>query len=358
MRIIQVIDSLEAGGSERMAVSYANGLAEQIDFSGLVVTRKEGSLLSHLSTKVDYLFLNKKSSLDLKAVFALRRYIVKNKITVVHTHSTSFFIGFLLKLIYPSIRMLWHDHYGNSEFLKARATFPFRLTLPFFDGVISVNQKLQQWAKQKLHFKNTIYLPNFPSKENGIESITILKGVAGKRIVFLANLRPQKNHFLLLEVAKKLKETYPNWTFHLVGKDFEDDYSAAIKMLIVEYALKESVFLYGSKSDIQNVLEQADICVLTSKSEGLPLALLEYGKAKKPVLVTDVGEIPAVVQNGKNGLVVAQKEELFYAALVKLIANESLRGDYGESIYETILNNYSEEEIIKQYLNWIQRSST
>ncbi|MFT5963696.1 MAG: glycosyltransferase involved in cell wall biosynthesis [Flavobacterium sp.] len=356
MRIIQVIDSLEAGGSERMAVSYANGLAEQIDFSGLVVTRKEGSLLSHLSTKVDYLFLNKKSSLDLKAVFALRRYIVKNKITVVHTHSTSFFIGFLLKLIYPSIRILWHDHYGNSEFLKARATFPFRLTLPFFDGVISVNQKLQQWAKQKLYFKNTIYLPNFPSKENGIESITILKGVAGKRIVFLANLRPQKNHFLLLEVAKKLKETYPNWTFHLVGKDFEDDYSAAIKMLIIEYALKESVFLYGSKSDIQNVLEQADICVLTSKSEGLPLALLEYGKAKKPVLVTDVGEIPAVVQNGKNGLVVAQKEELFYDSLVELIDNNALRIVFGKELYKTVSQNFSEKLVINKYLNWLRNN--
>jgi hypothetical protein len=43
VRIIQIIDSLEAGGSERMAISYANALAEQIDFSGLVATRKEGS---------------------------------------------------------------------------------------------------------------------------------------------------------------------------------------------------------------------------------------------------------------------------------------------------------------------------
>jgi hypothetical protein len=38
----------------------------------------------------------------------------------------------------------------------------------------------------------------------------------------------------------------------------------------------------------------------------------------------------------------------------KLIANESLRGNFGEAIYETILNNYSEEEVIKQYLNWVQ----
>lgn len=44
MRIIQLIDSLEAGGAERMAVNFANGLASKADFSGLVCTRKEGLL--------------------------------------------------------------------------------------------------------------------------------------------------------------------------------------------------------------------------------------------------------------------------------------------------------------------------
>jgi hypothetical protein len=49
VRIIQIIDSLEAGGSERMAINYANALAENRFFS-LVATRKEGSLLSQLNT--------------------------------------------------------------------------------------------------------------------------------------------------------------------------------------------------------------------------------------------------------------------------------------------------------------------
>lgn len=356
MRIIQIIDSLEAGGAERMAVNYANALAEQIDFSGLVVTRKEGSLWSHLDTKADYLFLNKKSSFDLIAVFALRRYVLENKVTVVHAHSSSFFLAFLLKVVCPSIKILWHDHYGDSEFLNSRGTVVFRLTIPFFSGVISVNQKLQQWAEQKLRFKNTVYLPNFPSEDDRIEGATILKGTAGKRIVSLANLRPQKNHFLLLKVANKLQETHPDWTFHLVGKDFDDDYSDTIKKLVVEYDLNETVFVYGSKNDVQNILQQASICVLTSKSEGLPVALLEYGKSEKPVVVTDVGEMPAMIQNGKNGFVVSQKEELFHAALVKLIANERLRSEFGEAIYKTVLNNYSEEGVIKKYLNWLQKS--
>jgi glycosyltransferase involved in cell wall biosynthesis len=340
-----------------MAINYANALVGKIDFSGLVATRKEGSLLSQVDTKVNYLFLNKKSSFDLIAVFALRRYVVKNKVTVIDAHSSSFFVAFLLKLVCPSIKIVWHDHYGDSEFLNSRATFVFKVTLPFFDGVISVNQKLQQWAEQKLQFKNTIYLPNFASKENDVDAHTFLKGIEGKRIVCLANLRPQKNHFLLLKVAKKLKETHPDWTFHLVGKDFDDSYSAEISKLIVEYGLKETVFVYGSQNDIQNIVEQATICVLTSKSEGLPVALLEYGRAKKPVVVTDVGEMAAVIQNGENGFVVSQKEELFYVALVKLIENETLRKDFGATLFNSVLKDYSEEGIIKQYLDWLQNHS-
>jgi glycosyltransferase involved in cell wall biosynthesis len=304
---------------------------------------------------VDYLFLNKQNSFDLKAVFVLRSYVLKNRVTIFHAHSSSFFVAFLLKLVCPSIKIVWHDHYGNSEFLNGRPTFIFRMILPFFNGVISVNQKLQQWAKQKLHCKNTIYFPNFASTENDVEAHTFLKGIESKRIVCLANLRPQKNHFFLLSVAKKLRESHPDWTFHLVGKDFDDDYAAAIKKLVVEYGLKESVFVYGSKHDVQNIVEQATICILTSKSEGLPVALLEYARSKKPVVVTAVGEMTAVIQSGKNGFVVPQDEELFYAALFKLIESETLRHNFGEALYTTVSKNYSGEAIIKNYLNWLQK---
>ena len=54
MRIIQIIDSLEAGGAERMAVNYANALAHTIEFSGLVATRKEGLLLNQIDSTVSY----------------------------------------------------------------------------------------------------------------------------------------------------------------------------------------------------------------------------------------------------------------------------------------------------------------
>lgn len=356
MKILQIIDSLETGGAERMAVNYANALSDRIDFSGLIVTRKEGSLLNQVNNKVSYLFLNKKGVIDFKALLKLRKFVTENKVELIHAHSTSFFLAFLLKLSCPSLKLIWHDHYGDSEFLSKRPSSVLRMTLPFFKGIIAVNQNLKNWAEQKIHFKNVVYLPNFPSKENEVSENTVLKGIQGKRIVSLANLRAQKNHFLLLEVAKKLQLSHPEWTFHLVGKDFEDDYSKQIKNLILNFNLENHVFIYGSRQDVQNILEQSAIAVLTSQSEGLPVALLEYGWNRKPIVVTSVGEIPLLIQNGINGFITASgKTELFYDSLVQLIENEALQNDFGKALQQTISNNYSEQTVLQQYLNWLEK---
>jgi glycosyltransferase involved in cell wall biosynthesis len=357
MRIIQIIDSLDAGGAERMAVSYANTLVSEIEFSGLVATRKEGSLLSQISPNVSYLFLNKKRQLDLGALFRLRSFVLKNKVTHIHAHSTSFFLAFLLKCICPYLKIIRHDHYGNNEFLATRPNFILKRTASFFNGVIAVNQKLKSWSEVQLKAKNVIYLPNFPVKEIGVNDYTVLKGIDGKRIVSLANLREQKNHFLLLKVALKLKQSHPDWSFHLVGKDFEDEYSKQIKKLIKEYDLEKNVFLYDSKQDVENILNQASIAILTSQSEGLPVALLEYGWYKKAVVVTHVGEIPMIVQHKKNGFIVDSNEpNLFYESLVSLITDEILQTNFGKSLYDTIQEEYTAEKVIEKYLNWMQNN--
>jgi glycosyltransferase involved in cell wall biosynthesis len=355
MRILQIIDSLEAGGAERMAVNYANALSKKVEFSGLVATRQQGPLIKQINDKVSYLFLDKKGSLDLKAVFRLKAFVKMNKITIIQAHSTSFFTAFLLKLLCPSVQLLWHDHYGDSEYLNIRPSWTLKVVLPFYTGIISVNQKLRDWAKNQMCFNNTMYFPNFTSDEYTTQEGTVLKGIEGKRIVCLANLRGQKNHFLLAEIAEKTKISHVDWTFHLVGKDNEDDYSEALKKRILELGLEETVFIYGSKPDISSVLNQSTIAVLTSRSEGLPLALLEYGLHKKPVVATAVGEIDSVIQNGINGFIVpGQEPDLFYNALIQLIENESLRLELGKSLYDTVLKKHSEQAVMERYLNWLQ----
>lgn len=356
MRILQLIDSLETGGAERMAVNYANALATKIPFSGIVATRKEGALRDQIDKEVSYLFINKKFKIDFNAVYKLLKFIKKNQVTLIHAHSSSFFIAFLVKLFRPSLQLVWHDHYGNSNYLKERPSKILKIILPFFNGIIVVNQHLKDWSEQILNFEKVLYLANFPSsKPENILDYTMLKGNDGKKILVIANLREQKNHFFLLKVAEKIKFSNPDWSFHLVGKDFNDRYSQKLKIEILDKKLSNTVFIYGSKTDIKNILTQIDIAILTSKSEGLPVALLEYGFAKKPVVATNVGQISSVIENGINGYLVASNDEpAFCDALQYLIDSEISRLEFGKKLSDTISKFYSKETIINQYLLWLK----
>jgi glycosyltransferase involved in cell wall biosynthesis len=356
MRIVQVIDSLETGGAERMAVNYANALSKRIDFSGLVPTRSEGNLKSQVEASVDYFYLRKKYTLDFTAVLRLKKYCRKNNIGYIHAHSTSYFLAILVKCLYPKIHIIWHDHNGNSEFLEVREAVPLNIASFFFKGIIVVNNQLKAWAMRELHCRHVFYIANFTNQEANENRHTTLKGNQGKKILSLANLREQKDHFLLLDVAALVKEKYPDWTFHLVGKDFEDDYSREVKAYITQKKLEDTVFVYGSKTDTGNIINQCDVAILTSKSEGLPVALLEYGLYKRAVVVTNVGEIPLIVKNEQNGFIVPSgNRESFAGALIKMIENTPLRETMGEALYKTIMENHSEDAAMSQYLNWIDK---
>jgi glycosyltransferase involved in cell wall biosynthesis len=356
IRIVQLIDSLDAGGAERMAINYANTLADVLPFSGLVTTRKEGALKAQLSDKVRYLFLNKQGKLGLHAVLKFKTFITQNKINVIHAHSTSFFTAVLVKLVYPKVKIVWHDHYGNSEFLERRSMGALRMVSFLFEGIISVNLQLAEWAEQHLKFKNVIYLPNFVffTDENQSLKQTDLHGASGKRIICLANLREQKNHFMLLKVAVLLKESHSDWSFHLVGKDFEDVYSELVKKEIANKLLESQVYIYGSRNDVGAILNQSDIAILTSKSEGLPVALLEYGYYKIPVLSTSVGEIATVIENNVTGILVTSEDiNAFYTELVQLIDNPEKRKLLANKFNEHVTANYSEKAVISKYFDWL-----
>ena len=356
MRILQIIDSLEIGGAEKMAVNYANGLANLVEFSGIVTTRKEGFLKKQLNPNVDYLFLNRKKTVDFSALFRLKNYCNINQIDYLQAHSSSYFTAVLLKLLFPKIKVIWHDHNGLSEFLSSRKSLVLKLFSYFFEGIVVVNDQLKNWAVATLHCKSVLYLPNFTVLNQNEIKHTTLEGIDGKRILCLANLRFQKNHFLLLEVAEKLKISHPDWSFHLIGKDFQDAYSANIKNLISDKNLSESVFIYGSKEDTQHCLTQSEIGILTSQSEGLPVSVLEYGLTKKAVVLTDVGELPLIINNGVNGFIVRKFDaDEFYQSLVTLIEDTEMRTYFGVQLNQTILTNHSEKAILTSYLNWISK---
>ncbi|AMO21193.1 glycosyltransferase [Flavobacterium columnare] len=358
MRIVQLIDSLEVGGAEKMAVSYANILSDRVLYSGIVATRKEGFLKNKIKKKVEYFFLERKKTLDIKALLKFYKYLKKNKIEYIQAHSSSFFLALCVKMFLPNIKIIWHDHYGfrhKNTFLK---NLPLILCSFFFDRIIVVNNLLLNWSLENLLCKKVTYLPNFVdfSSQNDIQ--LRLRGEEGKRIICLANLRPQKNHFMLIQIAKMIKEEFPDWTFHLIGKDANNDYSKRIKEKIINNGLENNVFVYGSVSNTFSVLEQSQIGILTSISEGLPVALLEYGYHGLGVVATNVGEIPFII-NPNNGFCVKfDDNKSFFEALKTLINDEKLRKEKGMILREKVRNEFDGEKIISDFIRLIDNGTT
>jgi glycosyltransferase involved in cell wall biosynthesis len=354
IRIIQLIDSLEIGGAEKMAVNYANALAAKLEFSGLVTTRKEGNLKSKIDTSVNYLFLERKGLIDLKAIFKLKRFCKTNRVTHIQAHSSSFFTAVLIKILLFEIKIIWHDHNGLSEFLSTRKNIVLKFSSLFFEGIIVVNDQLLQWATNTLFCKKIIYLANFTVLEENQIKVTNLRGTDGNRIICVANLRYQKNHLFLVEVAKIINNKFPDWSFHLIGKDFQDNYSFQLKSEIKKQELKDAVFLYDSVQDVQNCITQSEIAIITSQSEGLPLVLLEYGLLEKPVIATAVGEIPKIITNEFHGYLVEKSDVVGFASYLEyLIENTEQRKYLAHNLNTKIKNEHGEQEIISQFLKFI-----
>lgn len=357
MRTIQLIDSLETGGAERMAVNYANALVTEIEFSGLVATRHEGDLKKQLDANLDYLFLNRKGTFDLKAILRLRKYIKANKVDIIHAHSSSFFIAVAVKIFYPKVKIVWHDHNGNRVHLPLAGNKKIIFFSSFFNGVIACNTELAAWSMQNLKTKKVVYIPNFTSAPVKEQQLTFLKGVEGKRIVCLANLRNPKNHITLLRAFAASNAINADWTLHLIGKDNGDTYASELKNFVRENGMEHNVFFYGSCSDIFSVLKQSDIGVLVSTSEGFPVTLLEYGLASLSVLSTDVGYCPEIIIQNVNGLLVNPVDsDHIKSNLDVLTENAEMRHTFAKNLNTFVNENFSKKAIVKKAIDFYERA--
>ncbi len=358
MRILQLIDTLDTGGAERMAVSYANALLCRTGYAAVVATRRAGPMAALLDPGARFFVLGKKRALDIPALFRLRKWVVSEQITVIHAHSTSLFFATLLKWTLPSVRIVWHDHYGDSEFLEKRPATLIRWCLPFTWKAIAVNHRLVEWLRS-LGYQNVTYLPNFPATANTPDAPTFLAGAEGRRVVCLANFREQKDHMSLLEAAGVFFVQKPGWSLHLVGKDFHDAYSDTLKRTVTDdKRLQGRVYFYTTSYDSLHILSQADITVLSSRSEGLPVALLEYGLMGKPVIATPVGEIPQIIQHQYNGLLVAVGDVPRFAdELLRLSEDRELREALGEQLQKKVAREFSEEAVISSYFRLLENGT-
>ncbi len=174
-----------------------------------------------------------------------------------------------------------------------------------------------------------------------------------KVVLFTARLDPIKDHFTAIHAMKSLlnSSSYENSTkppvLLLAGNGPE---KKAIELCIQKNQLENQVRLLGERSDVSDLLQIADIFLLTSKSEGIPLTILEAFASGVPVVATNVGGIPEVISIGKNGLL-AESGDFSQIAfhLEKLLRDESFSAEIANNARARFEKEFTETQMLAQY---------
>lgn len=349
INIALVIDALDRGGAERILVSIANNLDYKKYKVYVITTHHLGNLASDLESIVEVHCLNRQHQLDFLSLFTFINFIKKNKIQIVHTHchSSAYFVEIAKCISHNYFVHIMHDHYGpilESPWVRRYDKF-FLRNLDFYFGV---SRQLVEYAILFLGLpKNRcMYIPN------GIEipsSIGFTRK-EGFTVVQVGSITPNKNHQLAIKIASKVSTFIPNLRWLIIGSLSKDkNHLEFIQKEIQAYHLEHIFFLLGEKNDVSEYLKQAQVGVLTSINEGLPIALLEYMAYKLPVVVTDVGECKQVVEKCKGGKAYSLlDEDIFSKTLIELAHNPLLAINWGKENYSNVKLHYSVNSMVSR----------
>jgi len=138
-------------------------------------------------------------------------------------------------------------------------------------------------------------------------------------VVSVGNLYPVKGHQYLIDAAAALARRHPTLHLAIAGRG---DLAEALAARARERGLGGRLHLLGLRSDVADVLAAADLFVLPSLSEGLPLALLEAMFAGLPIVASRVGEIPTALVDGECGVLVPPGDPAALAAALDRLLSD------------------------------------
>jgi glycosyltransferase involved in cell wall biosynthesis len=158
-------------------------------------------------------------------------------------------------------------------------------------------------------------------------------------VVSVGRLAVEKNYTLLVDAIVRLRDRFPKIRCLLVG---DGDRADEIRRRIESAGAEERIVLAGSRSDIPDILAAADLFVLSSIREGLPVALLEAMASGTAIAATAVGGIPEVIRDGVSGLLVPPVDAAALAEAVgTLLGNADLRRALGKEGRKIVEKEYS-----------------
>jgi glycosyltransferase involved in cell wall biosynthesis len=149
-------------------------------------------------------------------------------------------------------------------------------------------------------------------REFGIEPDTPLLGSVGRMVA-------EKGYDVMLAALGRLRATHPDLRWLVVGAG---DCQAELARVASRSGVDGAVIWAGRRDDVAAILSALDIWVMSSVSEGLPVALLEAMAARLPIVATRVGGIPDAVRDGEQARLVPPADpESLAGAIADLLAN-------------------------------------
>lgn len=342
MRILEVITGSGLGGAQSVVACLANALCGAHEVV-VVAGEGDGALFRMLDARVHHVcvpVLRRAISprTDLAALAALRRIGRRFRPDVVHLHSSK--AGLLGRLAFPASRTVYTVHGFDSVRLAHRRLLPLERWMQRRCAAIVAVSHYDETNLRREGIRRNLYCVR-----NGIPDVAA-GGAAGaadwpvpqryaRTVLCIARVSPPKNIRLFLDVARRL----PSYAFAWVGGG---DLPAEVP---------ENVFLLGDRPHAAAYCARADLFMLPSNYEGLPMAILEAMAYGLPVVASDVGGVSEAVKNGECGYVVHNSVDDFAARIRELLDDEERLRAFSAAARGIYEERFTVEKMVDAYVD-------
>ncbi|NDY73801.1 glycosyltransferase [Desulfobacter hydrogenophilus] len=345
---------------ERLITHLANGLQKKNVSMMVVCLQDKGELAEEIIESKKFVrAIGSHGSKDIKAVWALRKLFKDFKPAIINIHDySSLPYAALANLFFFNVPLMFTAHgllYEGFEKLQKRYRFFSRFLSGFSavsNAVANRHRNYLDWGKEIQVIPNGV--PEIKKDDSLRGQVRNELGMDAHDILFLAvgNPRPEKGFEDLIQAAVALKSmTTGRFRFKIAvaGKLFDSEYCRMLLASINAENLKDCFMFLGFRRDTAALYNAADIFVLSSRSEGLPMVILEAMTAQLPVIATGVGGIPDAV--GQAALLVDPQDPCVLAvAMHELMANPDKRNTLARKGQALVREKYSMEKMVDAYI--------
>ncbi|NPV56432.1 MAG: glycosyltransferase [Anaerolineae bacterium] len=253
-------------------------------------------------------------------------------------------------------RRFGSDHNRYPSLTKTRIRLHrWIINSPIAHGLVAVSKFTQAEAiEEGIHPQRIYVIHNgvLPVNPDGSRARALrqelLAGKEGFLVLSVGRLAPQKALHILIHAADLVLKVYPQALFCLAG---EGPQRLALETLIREKELERSVQLLGNRGDVAELMAAADLFVLSSSSEGLPMALLEALACGMAVATTAIGGVADVIADGETGLLAPVDDpEALAGVICRALGDKQLRQRLGTAGKKLIEKNFSLDIMGEHYL--------